>query len=234
LTITLTSNDSTAKINGSASPVSVQAQNGQASFTVSSQNNITDTFTIQDTTSNFTVTDVKNHNPSVAFTNTNSGSSTGNPNCTTANGVPNFWYSEFSPASPITAATGVAVTLTVSIKDCGKNNVSSDNLTLTQTSNDSGLTVNGSASPVSVQAQNGQATFIVTSQNAGTDTFTIQDTTSSFTITDTNNHNPSIVFSGSPTSSPTPTPTNAPSVTNTPTPTPSPSDTPTLTPTGPQ
>jgi hypothetical protein len=224
LTVTLTSNDSTAKINGSTSPVNIQVQNGQASFSVSSQNTTTDTFTIQDTTSNFTVTDIKNHNPSVAFTNTSSGNSTGNSHCTTANGVPNFWYSEVSPASPVAAATGSTVTFTVNIQDCGKNNVSSDNLTFSQTSSDTSLTVNDSAPPVSVQAQNGQATFTVTSQNAGKDTFTIQDTTSNFTVTDTNNSPPSVVFSGSSTSTPTPTPSPAdtptPTPTNVPTPTP--------------
>jgi hypothetical protein len=214
LTIALASNDSTAKINGSTSPVNIQAQNGQASFTVSSQNSTTDTFVIQDTTSNFTVTNINNNNPSITFTNT--GSSSGNSNCTTASGVPNSWYSDVYPASPISAATGSTVTLTVHIRDCNQSGVSSDNLTLSQTSNDSSLTVNGSAAPVSVQAQNGVATFTVSSQNAGTDTFTIQDTTNSFTVTDTNNHNPSVVFSGSSTVSPTPTPT--PSLTNTPTP----------------
>jgi len=225
LTITLTSNDSTAKINGSTSPINIQTQNGQASFSVSSQNSTTDTFTIQDTTSNFTVTDIKNHNPSVAFTNTSSGNSSGNPNCTTANGVPNFWYSEVSPASPVSANTGSTVTFTVNIQDCGKNNVSSDNLTFSQTSSDTSLTVNGSAPPVSVQAQNGQATFTVTSQNAGKDTFTIQDTTSNFAVTDTNNSPPSVVFSGSSTSTPTPTPSPA----DTPTPTPTNTSTPTPT-----
>jgi len=228
LTVTLTSNDSTAKINGSTSPVNIQTQNGQVSFTVSSQNTTTDTFTIQDTTSNFTVTDVNNHNPSVAFI--SSGNNSGNSNCTTANGVPNFWYSDVSPAFPISANTGSTVTLTVSIKDCGKNNVSSDNLILTQTSSDSSLTVNGASAPVSVQAQNGQATFNIVSQNAGTDTFTIQDTTSNFAVTDSNNQSPKIVFSGSFSSpSPTPTPTGIPSATDTPVPTASPTNAPTPT-----
>jgi len=219
LTVTLSSTDSSAKINGSSSPVNIQAQNGQVSFTVSSQNNITDTFTVQDTTSNFTITDINNHNPSVAFTN----SSSGNSNCTTSSGAPNSWYSDVYPTSPVTANTGSTVTFTVDIRDCNKNNVSSDNLTISQSSNDSSLTVNGSAPPVSVQAQNGQATFTVTSQNAGTDTFTVQDTTSSFKVTDGNNNNPSVVFSGSSTVTPTPTPTPTntptPTLTNTPTPT---------------
>jgi len=212
LTVTLSSNDSTARINGSSSPVNIQTQNGQVSFTVSSQNSTTDTFTIQDTTSNFAVTDINNNNPSVIFSNNSSG----NSHCTTATGVPNSWYSDVYPASPLSAATGSTVTFTVDIRDCSQTNVSSDNLTLSQTSNDSSLTVNGSAPPVSVQAQNGQATFTVSSQNTGTDTFTMQDTTSSFTITDTNNQNPSVVFSGSSTATVTPTPTPAPS--NTPTP----------------
>lgn len=233
LTITLTSSDSTAKINGSSSPVTIQAQNGQASFTVSSQNNITDTFTVQDTTSNFTITDINNHNPNVTFTNAGSTAS-GNSNCTTTSGTPNFWYSEVSPTSPISANTGSTVTLTVNIKDCGKNNVSSDNLTFSQTSNDSSLTVNGSSAPVSIQAQNGVATFTVSSTNAGTDTFTIQDTTSNFTVTDANNHSPSIVFSGSSsTATPTPVPsaTPTPSPAGSPTPSPSQSATPTPSPT---
>jgi len=222
LTVTLTSNDPTAKINGSSSPVNIQTQNGQVSFVVSSQNSTTDTFTIQDTSHNFAVTDIQNHNPSVTFT--SSSNSSGNSNCTTANDTPNFWYSVFSPNSTITANTGQAVTITVNIKDCGKNNVSSDNLTITQTSNDSSVTVSPSSS---VQAQNGVATFNVTSQNAGTDTFTIQDTTSNFTVTDSNNQSPKITFSGSSTSNPTPTPTSAPSVSDTPTPTSAPSATPT-------
>lgn len=233
LIITLSSSDSTAKINGSSSPVTIQTQNGQASFSVSSQNNITDTFTIQDTTSNFTITDINNHNPSVTFTNTGSGNSTGNSNCTTASGVPNTWYSDVYPASPVTANTGSTVTFTVKIRDCNQNMVSSDNLTLSQTSNDSSLTINGSAPPVSVQAQNGLATFTVTSQNAGTDTFTVRDTTSSFTVTDTSNHNPSVVFSSSSTATPTPAPSATPasSPTGSPISTPSPSSTPAPTPT---
>jgi hypothetical protein len=213
LTITLTSNDPTAKINGASSPVNIQTQNGQVSFTVTSQNIITDTFTIQDTTSNFAVTDINNHNPSVAFTGNSSGNSTGNSHCTTANGVPNTWFSDVSPTSPITANIGSTVTLTVDIRDCANTDVSSDNLTISQTSNDPGLTIDAS----SVQARNGRAAFTVSSQNAGTDTFTIQDTTSNFTVTDANNHNPGVVFSGSSTITPTLAPTVAP--TDTPTPT---------------
>jgi len=229
LTITLASNDSSAKINGSTSPVNIQAQNGQVSFTVSSQSTTTDTFIIQDATSSFTVTDINNHNPSVAFTNSSSGNSTENSNCTTAAGVPNAWYSDVYLSPSASVNTGSNVTFTVKIRDCNQNMISSDNLTLSQTSNDSSLTVNGSTPPVSVQVQNGLATFTVTSQNAGTDTLMLQDTTSSFTITDTSNHNPTVVFNGS-SSTPTPTPTSTgvptPSSSDTPTPIPSPSITP--------
>ncbi|MCL5435063.1 MAG: hypothetical protein M1405_01605 [Patescibacteria group bacterium] len=232
LNISLSSGDSNTQINEHSLPYSVTTQNGIASFTVSSQVSGIVTLVVQDATSNFTVTNIYNNNPSITFTNTTvSGNSTGNSNCTTASGVANFWYSEVSPASPIPANTGSTVILTVNIKDCNKNNVSSDNLTFSQTSNDSSLTVNGHAPPITVQAQNGVATFNVTSQNAGTDTFTIQDTTSNFTVTDANNHNPSIVFSGSspiPTPAPSATPTPSPS--GSPTPTPSPSGTPTPTP----
>jgi len=225
LSISLSSGDSNTQINNNSLPTTVTTQNGVASFTVTSQVNGNVTLTIQDTTSNFRVTNVNNDNPSVTFN--SNGSSSGNAHCTTANGVPNFWYSEVSPSFPITAATGSTVTLTVNIQDCGKNNVSSDNLTLAQTSNDSSLTVNGSALPVTVQAQNGVATFNVTSQNSGTDNFTIQDTSSNFAVTDTNNQSPRIIFTGS--SAPTPTPTNTPTATDTPAPTITPTDTPTPT-----
>ena len=223
LSISLSSGDSNTQINGNNLPYSVTTQNGQASFTVTSQVSGTVVLVVQDTTSNFTVTNINNSNPSITF---NGGSTSGNAHCTTANGVPNFWYSEVSPNSPVTANTGQTVIFTVNIQDCGKNNVSSDNLTFSQTSNDTGLTINGSSAPVSVQAQNGVATFNVTTSNAGTDNFTIQDTTSNFTVTDGNNQNPSIVFSGSSSPTPTPTPTETP----TDTPTPTPIITPTVTP----
>jgi hypothetical protein len=225
LSISLSSGDSNTQINGNNLPATVTTQNRVASFTVASQVNGTVTLVVQDTTSNFTVTNVNNNNPSITFN--NSGSISVNSHCTTANGVPNFWYSEVSPNSPVTVNTGSTVTFTVNIQDCGKNNVSSDNLTFSQISNDSSLTVNGSSTPVAVQAQNGVATFNVISQNAGADTFTIQDTTSNFAVTDANDNSPSIVFNGSSTVTPTPTPTPTaiPTPTDTPTPTPAPSPT---------
>ncbi len=228
LKISLSSGDPNTLINGNKLPVNVNTQNGEVKFNVSSQINGSVTLIVQDTTSNFTVTDINNHNPVITF----SGNSSGNSNCTTASGVPNFWYSDVYPASPISANTGSTVTLTVNIRDCSQNDVSNDNITVTQTSSDSSVKINGSSSPVSAQAQNGVATFNITSQNTGTDTFTVQDTTSNFSITDTNNHSPSIVFSGSSaTPTPTPTPTQAPASTATPTPTPTPTQALTSTPT---
>jgi len=223
LTITLTSNDSTAKINGSASPVTVQTQNGYASFVVSSQNTTTDTFTVQDTTSNFAVTDIKNNNPSVTFSGSSGSSGSGNSSCTTGSGTVNSWYSDVYPPSSTTVNTGSSATFTVTIRDCNRNAVSNDNLTISQTSSDSSFSVNGNNAPVTIQASNGQASFNVSSQNAGTDTFTIHDDTNNFTVTDVNNNNPSITFSGSssaPTSTPTPTPTSSQTPSDTPTPTP--------------
>jgi hypothetical protein len=220
LSISLSSGDSNTHINGNNLPTTVTTQNGVASFTVTSQTSGTVTLVVQDTSSNFTVTNINNQNPSIAFS---GSSSSGNSSCSTANGVVNSWYSDVYPTSPISAATGSTVTFTVDIRDCGKNNISSDSLTISQTSSDSNLTINGSPGPVTVQAQNGVATFNIISQNAGTDTFTIQDTTSNFTVTDTNNSAPSIIFTGSSTVTPTPTPT--PTVTPTPSITPTPSPT---------
>lgn len=202
LTVTLSNSDASARINGSSSPISVKAQNGQVSVSVNSQNAGTDTFVIHDVTRNFDVTDPHNHNPSVTFT-TNS---TGNSSCTTAAGVPNSWYSDVYPASPISSNTGSAVTFTIAIRDCFKNNISSnDSLSITLSSGDSGTQVNGNNLPYTLTTQNGQGSFNVVSQNSGTVALVVQDTTSSFTVTDTNNNNPSVIFSSS--SSPTPTPT---------------------------
>jgi hypothetical protein len=159
--------------------------------------------------------------PTTTTTTTSSSNNSGNSSCTTANGTPNSWYSDFYPASPISSTTGSPVTINVHIRDCGQNDVSSDSLTISQTSSDSTLTINGSSAPVTIQVQNGQANFTVNSQNAGTDTLQIQDTTSNFPVTDIHNTQPlSITFSGSST---TPTPTS----TATPTPTPTATITPT-------
>ncbi len=229
LIVTLISGDSTSKINGSVSPVTIQAQNGKASFSVVSTNATTDIFQINDTARSFNVTDPHNRNPSVTFT---VYSASNNPNCTTAAGVPNSWYSDVYPASPQSANAGSSVTFSVVIRDCTKNTVEvSDNVYISLSSGDSTTKINGSSPPYSLTAQNGQASFTVASQNAGTNTFVVQDTTSSFTVTDQNNHNPSVVFNATPTPTPTPAPTTQPANTPTPVPTAIPTVTPTPTPT---
>jgi hypothetical protein len=141
-----------------------------------------------------------------------SSNTSSNSNCTTGSGVPNAWYSDVYPASPISASNGSA-TLTVNIRDCSINNVSSSStIKISLNSGDSNTQVNGQSLPTTITTQNGQASFTVTSQVAGTVSLTIQDTTDSFGVTDTNNSNPSIVFDGS---SEAPTPTDAVSPTQT-------------------
>ncbi|MCX6791712.1 MAG: hypothetical protein NT149_01595 [Candidatus Gottesmanbacteria bacterium] len=231
LTIALISGDSGTKINGSSAPVTLETQNGKVSFSVTSSNATTATFLITDATRSFPVTTPGYHNPSVTFT---SGSS-GNVNCTTSAGAPNSWYSDVYPNPPITTSTG-SVTLLVVLRDCFKNTTSvGDSLSISLASGDSGTQVNGNSLPYTLSAQNGQASFTVTSQVTGTVTLVITDTTSSFTVTDPNNHNPSITFSGSSASTPTPTPipgdTPTPTPASTDTPTPASTDTPTPSPT---
>lgn len=167
-------------------------------------------------------------------TSSNSSSSS-NSNCTTASGVPNSWYSDVYPVSPITASGGSA-TLSVTIRDCNINAVSkSSTLKISLSSGDPNALVNGQNMPVTVTTQNGQASFTVTSQVAGTVALSIQDTTDSFSLTDTNNNTPSIVFNGQsgPTPAPTQEPTAAPtqSVSSTPSTAPTSSPTQTATPT---
>ena len=232
LTVTLSSGDSEMKINGASSPVTVQAQNGKATFTITSQNATTGTFVIFNSTRPFTVTTPGYHNPAVTFTSSASGGS-GNTNCTTSVGAPNAYYSDIYPNPPVTTSTG-SVTLQAVIRDCFKNTTSvSDSLIISLISGDAGTKVNGNSLPYTISAQNGQASFTVASQVNGTVTLKVQDATSSFTITDPNNHNPSITFSGSSNANPTDTPTPTPAVSGsaTPTPTQGTQATPTLTPT---
>lgn len=231
LTISLVFGDPNTQINGQKLPYTVTAQNGQANFYVSSQVNGTVTLVVKDITSSFNITNISNNNPSITFSGSSSSTGTStNPNCTTGAGVANFWYSEVTPNSPVSGSVGQAVTFSVNIKDCNQNNVSStENLTITQTSTDTGFTVNGSSAPAKIAATNGQVSFTVSSANAGTDTFTVHDDSGGFTVTDGNNHSPSVVFSGS-TATPTPAPTvttaSTASPTSTPTPTPSATPTP--------
>lgn len=235
LRITLVSGDSNVKINGSSLPTTLTAQNGRLSFSVNSANAGSYTFLITDINRNFTVTTPGYHNPSVTFTN----NSAGNSNCTTAAGVPNAWYSDVYPNPPVSTNTG-SMTLVVYIRDCNKNNVSTtETLTISLSSGDPNTKVSGSNLPYSLTTQNGQASFTVSSQANGTVTLIVQDTTSSFTVTNTSNNNPSVTFNSSSSSTPTPTPTATiiPDSTDTPTPTPTttsqtntPTPTPTITP----
>jgi hypothetical protein len=227
LTITLSSGDASTKINGSSSPVTIQTQNGKATFSVNSQNATTATFIITDTTRSFPVTMPGYHNPSVTFTNNNSG----NSNCTTAAGVPNWWYSDVYPDPPISTNNG-SITLIVDIRDCNQQPAPvSDTLNISVSSGNSDTQMNGGSLPQNVTTQNGEASFTISSQMNGTVTLNVQDTTSGFPVTDKYTNNPSITFSGSS----TPTPTPAPASTDTPTPTPvatvTPTDTLTPTPT---
>jgi hypothetical protein len=158
----------------------------------------------------------------------NSSNNSGNSNCTTGAGVPNSWYSDVYPNPQITTNTG-SVTIIVNIRDCNKNDAPvSDKLNITLSSGDPNTQIKGNSLPYTITTQNGEASFSVSSQNTGTVTLVIQDTTSSFTITDINNHNPSINFNSQPVSTPTATPTIASD--STPTPTPAAAQTPTPTP----
>ena len=142
--------------------------------------------------------------------------------------LPNSWYSDLYPISPVSTSNGSA-TLTVNIRDCTINNVSSSStVKISLSSGDSNTQVNGQNLPVSITTQNGQASFTVSSQITGTVDLTIQDTTDSFTVTDTNNNNPSVVFNGS---SITSTPTETPTPNSTQSISPSPTVLPTATPT---
>ncbi len=228
LTISLVSGDPNTQINGQAMPYTITAQNGQANFYVSSQVAGTVTLAVKDITSSFTITDISNNNPSITFSGSSSSTGTStNSNCTTGAGVANSWYSDVYPVSPVTATVGSVANLNLVIRDCSQNPVSgTKSIKVSQTTNVAGVTVNGTSLPATFSAQNGQASFTVGSPNSGTVNLTVQDMTDSFTITDTSNQNPSVVFSGS-TATPTPisvTPTVAP--TNTPSPTASPSASP--------
>ncbi len=167
-------------------------------------------------------------------TSSSSSSSVANSNCTSAAGVPNSWYSDVYPNSPTDRSpaqfnvnTGSTVIFSVVIRDCNENPVTQTEK-LSFSSGDSNLSI----SPQVAYTSNGVASFSVSSQNPVTDTITVQDDTSSFTVTDINNSNPTVTFTAAsatplPTSAPTSTPTPS---TATPTPISSATGTPTLTP----
>ena len=218
LTISLTSGgDASTRINGSAAPITIQTQNGTATFSVSAQNPTVDTFVVTDTTRSFAITDPKNNNPTITFSNNTSG----NANCTTASGVANGWFSDVYPAGGQTVSAGSTQSYSVVIRDCNSATAPvSDTISISLNSGDPSTQVNGNNLPVTITTSNGQANFTVLSEIAQTVTLNVKDTTNNFTITDTGNNNPSVVFSGTNTATPTPTPTPGPTDTPTPTPTP--------------
>jgi hypothetical protein len=79
LNITLSSGDPNIQINGNNLPYSITTQNGEVSFSVSSQTTGTVTLVIQDTTGSFTVTNINNQNPSITFNNPLASSPTPSP-----------------------------------------------------------------------------------------------------------------------------------------------------------
>jgi hypothetical protein len=211
--ISLNSGDNSVQINGNNLPYTIQTQNGKVDFSLTSANVGTFSFIVEDSTRSFTITDTNNHNPSVTYTNNTSG----NSNCTTSANVPNTWYSDVTPASPITVNMGSSTGFTIDIRDCNRNNVSNDMIQLSLNSGDNSVQINGNNLPYTIQAQNGKATFSVTSSNAGTYGFVVRDTTNGFNITDPNNHNPSVIFVSA--ASPTPQATITPTQGSNPTPT---------------
>jgi hypothetical protein len=219
LTVSLQNSDGTARINGVNFPINIQSKDGKATFTVNSQINIKDTYIITNTTRSFKVTDPGNSNPSITF----SANTAGNKNCTTAVGVPNFWYSIVTPSSTQTSLVGTPYSFNVNILDCNKNTVSSDeSLNITLEGGDNSVTVNGHGLPFSMTANSGQANITLNSQNPGIVTVKIYDSSSTFYITDSNNHNPSVNF----TSVSSPTVTTAPTLAQSnPTQTPTPAST---------
>jgi len=202
LSVTLQTNDPTARINSQAFPMNIKAQNGKASFTVTSQNTGTITMRITDTNQHFSVTMPGYKNPAVTFTNNTSG----NPNCTTNAGIPNSWYSDLYPNNPINTSSG-SVELSVVLRDCNKATAQvSDTIRISLLSGDTSTKINGNTLPYQLNASNGEAKFTVSSAASGTVTLKVEDTTKSFTVTNTSNANPSISFTGA-SANPTPAPT---------------------------
>lgn len=114
------------------------------------------------------------------------------PTVTSCEGIPTAYNSE-AIVSATTVLVNETATIEIQLLDC-KNNFASVNDTLTITSSDGNVKINGNSSPVTVQTQNGKNTFSVSSTTATTTTITITNTTRSFTVTDPHNHNPTITF----------------------------------------
>ncbi|MCL5784340.1 MAG: hypothetical protein M1142_03230 [Patescibacteria group bacterium] len=229
LTMSLVSGDSSTTINNSSvsSPYQAQAQNGRYTFIVNSQKPGANTFNIQDTSRNFPVTMPGYHTPTVTFTSTDSV----NSSCT-ADGDAE-WSNAYFPSGPVNV--GSNATITIDLRDChNQTTLGSDTLTVTPNSVDPTFQFVGYGNGAFTLPQ-GQTSFQVTSQNAGSNTFTIKDTTNGFNVTGPHYSSPSVTFassplSPSPTPSATPTPSSSPAQTPTPTPDLSVSPTPTLSP----
>lgn len=233
LTIALTSGDSSVTINGASanSPYKALAQNGKYSFQVNSSNPTTAVFNIQDTDHSFQVTTPGYHNPQVTFS-----SSAGNPSCTPDGDA--RYSNAYFPSGSINV--GSNATITIELRDCNNQaTLGSDTITVTPKSVDPSFQFVGYGGG-SFTLPHGQTSFQVTSQNPGTNTFTIRDTTQGFDVTGPGYSTPTVTFtsnatpapSAAPTSTPTPNPSSAstPAPTDTPAPTLTPSPAPTATP----
>ena len=136
-------------------------------------------------------------------------------------------------ASSVTV--GATSTISIELRDCKNTLASNDSLRVAIQSGDAATKLNGQSAPITLQAQNGKASFTVTSQVAGSNTFLITDTNQGFTVTMPNYKTPTVTFTAAATPAPTATnaPTPTPSVGSTPVPTatPSPVASPTSTPT---
>lgn len=131
-------------------------------------------------------------------------------------------------------AVGATSTISIELRDCKNTLASNDSLRVTIQNGDASVKLNGQSAPITLQALNGKASFTVTSQVAGANTFLITDTNQGFPVTMPGYHNPVVTFTTSAT--PTPTATNVPTPTPTagstpiPTATPTPITSPTSTP----
>ncbi len=131
-------------------------------------------------------------------------------------------------------AVGATSTITIELRDCKNTLASNDSLRVTLQSGDASTKLNGQSAPITLQAQNGKASFTVTSQVASANTFLITDTNQGFPVTMPGYHNPTVTFTSSatPTAAATNTPTPTPTAGSTPVPTatPSPAASPTVDP----
>lgn len=149
-------------------------------------------------------TPIPSYSPIPTSTVSYSTSSSPSSSCS---GTPNADNSQVyinSGSGFVTISAGSSATIVVDLQDCGNNKVSGDHLTITLTSGDSATTINGNSigSGFKAQAQNGVYTFQVSSPNATTAVFAVQDTDHNFAVTMPGYKNPQVSFtSGSSTSS---------------------------------